>query len=359
MPAPSRRHRRSRHKTQNLPPGSPVYAGSERDTPIKVEVMDYSADTLREETITAAGALKPFQGSDSVTWINLDGIHDVAEVQAICRQLAVHPLWLEDILNPLSRTKAESLDGMQFVRLKMLHPSEPGALHAEQVSIVLAPQGIVVTFQERPGDAWQPLRARIRSSQGRIRQLGADYLFHALIDAVVDQYLVAAEALDSRIDQLEDDAMAHTDRSLQPIYALKAELTAMRPLIRPLREVVQKLLRSHEEHDLIRPETRPYFDDLHDHTLQLIDIIESGRERIVGIFELRLALDARRLNDIMRVLTVISSVFIPITFIAGVYGMNFPNMPELTWAWAYPAVWLLMLAVAAGMLTWFRTRRWL
>ncbi len=349
---PSSRRRIQQSKKQDTPPGSPVYNGEDRDVVVKVEVLDYDSDGLREHKVETISQLASLQQTQTVTWVNLDGIHRAERVQAICKLLDIHPLWMEDILNPGSRPKMEVYGGKLFVVVKMLRAS--GEL--EQVSIVMG-EGVVVTFQERPGDAWQPLRARIRSGQGRIRQRGADYLLHALLDAIVDRYFLTLEEQVCSIDRLEDAAMAGTDIPLAEIYQRKSELVEIRNAVWPMRELGSAILRG--EGDRVSPETMPYFRDLYDHIVQVMDMLETCRERTMSLFELRLAVDGMRLNENMRVLTVISSMFIPLTFIVGVYGMNFQHMPELSWQWAYPAVWAVMIVMSIGMLLWFRTRRWL
>ncbi len=347
--------RRTHHqKKQGAPPGAPVYTGENSDVAVHVQVIDYDPDGVREQTVDSIAELAGFHHGQTVTWLNLDGIHRVEEVQAICRLFDIHPLWMEDILNPHSRPKTEVLDGKLFVVVKMLHGAD--GFELEQVSIVMG-EGVVLTFQEHPGDVWQPLRERIRGGQGRVRRRGPDYLLHALLDAIVDRYLLTLEQQVESIDRLEDAAMAGADLALSAIYTRKAELASIRQVVWPMRDLGAALLRG--EGDRISPENHPFYRDLHDHIVQVMDLLETCRERTMGLFELLLAMDGRKLNENMRVLTVISSMFIPLTFIAGVYGMNFKHMPELDWRWSYPAIWLVMILMSAGMLVWFRRRQWL
>lgn len=350
--------KKASRRNRNTPPGSAIYTGEARDAAIRVQLIDYTADALREEVIERAAVLRSLASDATVSWINLDGIHLAEEVQAVCQAFGVHPLWMEDILNPSSRPKAEVLDGRLLVIAKMIHSSDGQEIDAEQVSVVLL-EGVVLTFQQRPGDAWEPLRERIRSGRGRVRRMGADYLLHALLDAVVDAYFAAIEGTEERLVRLEDRAMdpSAPDVELRTVYALRTELGELRRVVRPMREVAGQLLR--EDDSPVLKGTRPYFQDLSDHVSQLMDALEAGRERTVQLLELQLALDGHRLNENMRVLTVISSVFIPLTFIAGIYGMNFQNMPELSFPWAYPVVLGVMVLMAAAMIVWFRRRHWL
>jgi magnesium transporter len=359
---PSRaRRRRSRAAAlkQGLPPGTPVYAGEELpDVAVAVRVMDYSAAEVQESDALRTDELKPHRDSPTVTWINLDGIHQVEQVQAVCRTFGVHALWVEDILNPSSRPKTEVMDDKILVITRMARAArDPSAgLSTEQVAMVLGPSW-VLTFQEQAGDVWDALRQRIRSGGGRIRRMRADYLLHALLDAVVDHYFISLEALEGRVDTLEDGALDGLPVDLRRVHEQRRELAAFREVVWPTREAIAALLKRDSE--AIGQDILPYYRDLYDHVVQVMDILETSRERLVGVFELHLAVNGHQLNQIMRVLTVVSTVFIPLTFIAGVYGMNFKHMPELEWAWAYPAVWALMVATALGMAHWFRTRQWM
>lgn len=358
-----RRRRRSRAaasaRKKHAPPGSPIYTGEALpDVPITVRVVDYGPDDVRELEADNVNELGDYRSEDSVTWINLDGIHRAGEVQAVGAAFGLHPLWIEDILNPTGRPKAEAMDDKVLVITKMAlvtgRPEDP--LESEQIAVILGP-GWVLTFQERPGDVWEPLRERIRNGAGRVRRMRVDYLLHALLDAVVDNYFVALEAMDALVDALEDEALGERGVELRRVYELKGELAALRQVIWPTREAVAGLLRRDSE--AIRPETAPYFRDLYDHVVQVMDVLETSRERVMGVFELHLAVNGHRMNQAMRVLTVVSTIFIPMTFLAGVYGMNFQHMPELAWRWGYPAIWGVMLGLGVAMAIWFRTRRWM
>jgi len=342
-------------RNTGTPPGSAIYTGEITDTPVHVHIIDYSADLAREMTGTAAADLARYRSIESTTWINLDGIHRAEEVQAICRVFNIHPLWIEDILSPESRPKSESLRDQLLVIMRMVvSDSEP--IETEQVTLIQGP-GWVLTFQEHPGDVWTPLRNRIQSDIGRIRQDCSDYLLHALIDSVVDNYFIALEGLEARVDAIEEEALTRMAVDLVKIYALKAEVGTFRAAVWPMREVVGILLRN--DGGAIQTDTLPFFRDLSDHVLQVKDAVETCRERVMGVFELHLAVTSHRLNEIMRVLTVVSTVFIPLTFLVGVYGMNFHHMPELAWKWSYPVFWVVSGAMASGSWLWFKRRGWL
>ncbi|MCB9676103.1 MAG: magnesium/cobalt transporter CorA [Alphaproteobacteria bacterium] len=352
------RRRRSRllGDKRGLPPGTPVYTGDVKDVPVEVRVLDYDTDGHREHREGDIQKLAEYHSDASVTWINLDGVHQVDQVATICRAFGIHPLWMEDILNPSGRPKAEILEDRVLVVARMVHRSED-RLVSEQVSMVLGP-GFVLTFQERAGDVWEPLRERIRGGNGRIRKMRADYLLHALLDDIVDHYFVALEDLESRVDGLEANALDPNGRvDMTAIFDVKSELADFRRSVWPMRESVSSLLKA--EGGPIDASVTPYFRDLYDHVVQVMDILETSRERVVGVYELHLAVTSYRLNDIMKVLTIVSTIFIPATFVAGVYGMNFDHMPELHWGFGYPFAWLLMLGSAGVGGYWVYTRRWL
>lgn len=351
-----RRHAAKRAQKRGLPPGTAVYTGEmEPGTPVSVRVLDFGPDDVEELEANDATQLPSFADERTVTWLNVDGIHDVEQVQTVARAFGVHPLWVEDIVNPASRPKTETHDGLLLVIARMVVASPDGP-RSEQVSLVKGP-GWVVTFQERPGDVWDPLRERIRQGNGRVRKMRADYLLHALLDGVVDHYFLALEELEDRVDALEGKAIDPDARlRLADVFALKTELAEFRRAVWPLREAASALLRSDEA---IGTEVLPYFRDLYDHLLQVMDVLETSRDRLVGIYELKLAVNGNRLNDIMKVLTLVSTVFIPMTFVAGVYGMNFGNMPELQWRYGYPFAWVLMLGSGAVCAGWAYRQRWL
>ncbi len=332
--------------------------GSVVDAPIHVEVMEYDLEHAESRRVDSTAELEGMLSPDRTTWINLDGVHRVEEVTALGKLLGIHPLWIEDVLNTDCRPKLEAIGEQLLVVARMALPARGTGdpLETEQVSLVKGPNW-VVTFQERPGDIWDPQRQRILDATGRIRRKQADYLLHALLDQMVDHYFLALEHLEDRVDTMESDALNKRRLDLDRLFALRSELASFRRMVWPLREVTSQL--HQDEAGCLQEANLPYFRDLYDHVLQVMEIIETDRDRIQSVFELHLAVNGHQLNRIIRILTVVSTVFIPLTFIVGVYGMNFAYMPELQWRWGYPVVMLGMLGLALSMLAWFRTRRWM
>ncbi|MFO7899381.1 MAG: magnesium/cobalt transporter CorA [Planctomycetota bacterium] len=340
-----------------LPPGTLVHVGDPRTATVGIRVIDYSPSDVRESEVSPEQCGR-FLDSNTVTWINVDGIHDLDLIGALGREFKLHPLLLEDVANTRQRPKVDEYEGRLFIVLKMLYVQEDdGSVDAEQVSLVVG-RNFVISFQERPGDVFEPIRDRIRRAKGRIREAGADYLAYALIDAVVDNYFLILEGVGDRIEELEESVVSDPDTELlRGIRRLKREAMLLRRSVWPLREVVSALCRG--ESPLVRADTLPYLRDVYDHTIQVADTIESFRDLIGGLRDAYLTVISNRMNEVMKVLTIIATIFIPLTFVAGIYGMNFEHMPELKYPWAYPAVWAVMLLVAIGMVIYFKTRKWL
>ena len=341
-----------------LPPGSLVHVGEERVGEVKVTLVAYDEAHFREEEIKTVVTCFPLEDRPTVTWINVDGIHQVAVLEQLGDRLALHPLVLEDILNTGQRPKLEDFDDYLFVVLKVFrYDDQSGEMEGEQISLILGPN-YVVSFQEKPGDVFDPIRERIRSSKGRIRKMGADYLAYALIDALVDHYFVVLEQVEERVEFLEEELVTNpTPETLQTIHNLKRDMIFLRKSVWPLREVIGGLERG--EPLLIGESIVVYLRDVYDHTIQVIDTIETFRDMISGMLDIYLSSVSNRMNEVMKVLTIIATIFIPLTLIAGIYGMNFQYMPELGWRWGYPTVWLIMLVIGALMLVYFRRKRWL
>lgn len=340
-------------------PGVAVYVGPARDSDVRVRVLDYTPGAVRERIEPDDAGLAACLAPDAVAWVDLDGVHDLADVQRVATLFDLHPLWLEDVLNPDGRPRVEQIGDRLFLRLRMLRPpTEPDAdLDVETVCLVLGPSW-VLTFQERPGDVWDPVRERIRTATGRVRRMGADYLLDTLLDAVVDGYLTVLEHLEARVVRLEDDALMRPDQALPAAIAeVKAELDVIGEAVVPVRDALGALLRA--EGTLIRPETVPFLRDVVDHVAQVSDGVDSMRERLFSAVQLSLAVSSHRLNEVMRVLTIVSTLFLPMTFLAGIWGMNFAAMPELQQPWGYPFALGTMAVTAAGMLGWFRHKGWL
>jgi len=321
--------------------------------------MVYDASRLLEEELETIGDAFPLSEAPTVTWINVDGIHQVKVVEELGQRLGLHPLVLEDILNPEQRPKMEDLGDYLYMVVKMLDWDDArGEMTTEQMSVLVG-ANYVVSLQEHPGgDVLDPIRVRIREAKGSIREEGPDYLAYAILDGVVDRYFGVLEGLGEKVEALEEELVAHpTPDTLQDLHELKRAMIFMRKSVWPLREVVAALDRGGSS--IIQESTRVYLRDVYDHTVQVMDAVETLRDMLSGMLDIYLSSISNRMNEVMKVLTVFASIFIPLTFIAGVYGMNFAHMPELEWWWAYPLLWLVMLAVAVTMLVYFRRKRWL
>lgn len=327
-----------------------------------VDIIAYSPDAHVEQRITSAKEIVPFLEKWPVTWINVEGLGDVNLLRELGELFKLHPLALEDVVHVHQRAKAEDYGDHYFVVARMPLPEEPG--ESEQISIFLKDK-VVLTFQEKiGGDCFGVIRKRIRGGWGAVRGTRSDYLMYAILDAIVDHYFPLVEVCGERLDEMEELVVVTSTRSLMPkIHAVKRELLTIRRIMWPLRDAVNVLLR--DATLLITDETRVYLRDVHDHTIQIIDLVENYRDITSGVTEVHLSSLSQRTNEIMKVLTVISTIFIPLTFIVGVYGMNFDkeagpwSMPELYSRWGYPAVWAIMIAIAGTMLYFFHRRGWL
>jgi magnesium transporter len=341
-----------------LAPGTPIHIGERRTETTKITVFEYDASHIEERRLGRVEECGECRDSNGVVWINIDGIQDISVVEEVGKMFGVHPLVQEDIVNTNQRPKVEEYDSYLFAIVKMLY-EEAGTevLQTEQVSIIVTPR-IVISFQEREGDVFNPVRERLRTGKGIVRQRGSDYLAYCLIDAIVDHYFLIIENLEDRIHPLEEAVVDDPKpQVLQNVHGLKNDLVFLRRSLWPLREMLARLYR--EQLPPIQQDTRPFLRDVHDHTIQVIEILESFQEIVSGMLDIYLTSISNRMNSIMKVLTIIATIFIPLTFIAGVYGMNFQYMPELAWRWGYPAVLGLMVLVFVGMVIYFKRRKWL
>lgn len=347
-----------RSEKSGLPPGTLMHIGEQKTEKVRISIIDYDEQQLEEKEALTVEDCFPFKDKPTVTWINVDGIHDAMVVEQLGRQFGLHPLLLEDIMNTEQRPKLEDHDNYLFIVLKMLyHDQAADEITAEQVSLILGSK-FVLSFQEREGDVFNAVRDRIRTKKGRFRKAGADFLAYALIDAIVDHYFVVLEKLEEQIEDAEEELVTDpTPETLRAIHRLKRAMIFLRKSVWPLREVISGLERL--ESPLIQKSTEIYLRDLYDHTIQVIDTVENFRDMIAGMLDIYLSSLSNRLNEVMKVLTIIATIFIPLTFLAGVYGMNFRYMPELEWRWSYPVVWAVMLAILITMVGYFKRRRWL
>ncbi len=345
-------------KKPGAPPGTLVHTGPRKVEEVRLSFIDYDEGGLREREIAGIEECYPFRETPTVTWVNVDGLHDVQPVRGVGGHFGFHPLVLEDVLSVGQRPKVEEHEGYLYLVLQMLSYDEAtGSVQSEQLSLILG-ENYVFTFQERPGDVFDPVRERIRNGNARIRSRGPDYLAYALVDAVVDAYYAVLERIGDEIERLDVEVMESPEEdTLHRIHDLKREMLVMRRAVWPLRDVMSHLLRS--DHPRITKETQVYLRDVYDHAVQALDTVETLRDLASGLTDLYLSSVGHRTNEVMKVLTIMASIFIPLTFLAGIYGMNFEHMPELARPWAYPALLGLMLAVAAGMVWYFRRKGWI
>ena len=339
-----------------LPPGSVVHVGEKKAGKVTIQLIDYDSKNVRELDVKRIEECFPFREKKTVTWININGLHDTAIIRTLGSKFGLHALVMEDIAHTMQRPKKEDFENYIYIVVKMLH-FDADAVDVEQVSLILG-ENFVISFQEREGDVFDAVRERIRSGKGVIREKGADYLTYRLLDALVDNYFVILEKVGDSIESLESELLTNpTLGTLKKINSLKRELIFLRKSVWPLREVVGGVEKG--ESRLIKKGTLIYFRDVYDHTIQIIEAVETFRDMLSGMTDLYLSTVSNRMNEIMKVLTIIATIFIPLTFVVGVYGMNFQYMPELSWKYGYFLVLALMLAIFGGMMLYFRGKKWL
>ena len=349
---------KERSKKAGLPPGTLVHIGEKLTEKTRIAVVEYDGQDFLEKDLGTLETSYLFPKEPAVTWVNVIGIHQVEVLEKLGNRFGVHPLALEDILNTEQRPKIEDYGDDLFIVVKLLSSNEErDEIEAEQISLILRPNAIL-SFQEKEGDDFSTVKERLRAGKGRLRKMGADYLAYTLLDIVVDQYFVVLEKLGERIEVLEERLLADPGTAtLQKIQNLKKEMLLLRKWIWPLREVISSLERG--EFPGIQESTRIYLRDVYDHTIQVMDTIEIYRDMLSGMLDIYLSSLNNRMNAVMKVLTIIATIFMPLTFLAGVYGMNFKHMPELDWPWGYPIILIFMAVVAILMLTLFRMKKWL
>ncbi|HDP26186.1 MAG TPA: magnesium/cobalt transporter CorA [Deltaproteobacteria bacterium] len=342
---------------KGLPPGTLVHVGEEKLGETRISLFEYDTAGYREAAHATLEDVIASRDSQRVSWINISGLSQVEVIQQIGSRFDLHPLVMEDLVSTGQRPKVEDHEVYLFIVLKMLYlDDEDTGIQYEQVSLILG-KTFVLSFQEAQQDVFEPLRDRIRTGKGRIRKMGADHLAYALLDAIVDHYYVVLEKLSDDIEALEETLMSNPSReTLQTIHGMKNEMLFLRKSVWPLREVLASLARA--ESSLIQENTVIYLRDVYDHTIQVVDTIEMFRDMISGMRDTYLSSISNRMNEVMKVLTIFASIFIPLTFIAGIYGMNFAYMPELEWRWSYPLLWGIMITLGVSMVIYFRNRKW-
>lgn len=349
---------KNKPKNIGLAPGSLVYVGDKEKGPITVTLFDYKSDHFTEKKISSFEDLLTYKSSETTSWVNVDGVHDINILEQIGKHFDIHPLTLEDILNTNQRPKLDEYPDYLYIVLRMFSLDEKEkTLKNEQVSFILT-KNFLITFQEDADDVFNPVRERIRKSGTKLREFGTDYLAYTLIDSIVDSYFHILEKIGEDVEGLEDNLVLEPNKNdLQTIHLLRREMILLRRAIWPLREVVSAMQRN--ENAFIDQRTRIYLRDVYDHTIQVIETIESYRDMIVGMLDTYLSSTSNKLNEVMKVLTVISTLFIPLTFLAGVYGMNFRYFPELGYSWMYPwGFWIVTFAIIGGMIFFFKRKKW-
>ncbi len=355
-----RKHLPNRALKMGLPPGSLVYVGRSKKAHLpetRITVMTFANGTVSERTVQSVAELMPLQPPPAITWINVDAVHDAQLLAAFGEAFHLNPLLLEDILNTEQRPKAEHVEGLTYIILKLFEfQNEQEEILCEQVSMVVGAH-FILSFMEEVSDEFEPLRSRLRTNSQRLTALGSGYLGYSILDTIVDSYFGVLEEIGARLEYLEDTLSGeHPPNILQSVHRLRRELIFLRKNIWPVRDMINLL--QHLDSDTLIP-VQPYLRDVYDHTIQVMDTLESYRDLLSGLQDLYLSVLSYRMNDVMKVLTVMSTIFIPLTFIVGVYGMNFKYMPELESHWGYPLVWGVILLTAIGMLAYFRNKRWI
>jgi magnesium transporter len=352
------RFTRNISRKKGLAPGTIIHVGTEKSHKVAINIIDYDENNVEEKHAVPVEECRPYHEKKTVTWIDVDGIHNVNIIEKLGEYFDLHSLLLEDIANTNQRPKIVDFEDYLFLALKILrYDSKDRIILAEQISLVLG-HNFVISFQENKGDLSDPIRERIKKGKGRVRKMGSDYLTYSLVDAVVDGYYAVLENLGEEMENLEEELIDKpTTETLHRIFELKKELIFLRKSVWPLREAVSFLEKS--ESDLIDHRTLPFLRDLYDHTIQVMDTIETFRDMIAGMLDIYLSSISNKMNQVMKMLTVIATIFIPLTFIVGIYGMNFDNMPELHWGWGYPTIMLFMFAVVIMMWIYFKVKDWI
>jgi magnesium transporter len=356
----------SKRKTPNqkrsikagMSPGTPVFIGEKRLDKVRIDVLDYSETAVEHrQDVAADGLLLPPPGN-GVAWISVKGVHDAAPITALGKIYGIHLLTLEDIINTTQRPKIEEYAGYIFIALKTMHYNEgETTLEIEHVSLLLG-DNFVISFEEGESDLFGKIRERILAAKGRVRSMRADYLAYALMDVVVDRYFLVVERIGDRIEEIDERLLVEQKAGdVTEIHRIKRDILHLRRAVWPLREEVGALSQSVSE--LVGADTKVFFRDLHDHIIQVMDIIETSRDILGGMHDTYLTTISNRMNETMKILTIISTFFIPLTFIVGVYGMNFDNMPELHWRWGYLLIWAIMVTIVFAMIWFFKRKKWL
>lgn len=343
------------HQTIGQAPGTLVYTGKKQSEEVFLELISFNPEEFDQKSIKSVQDLQ--LESNQTHWFNVAGLHDLEKIQQIGEHFQLHPLLLEDVLQVDQRPKTEDFGDCIFFTIKMFHSVSDKGMEHEHLSFVLG-KNWVISFQELPKDQFDLLRERLQQSYGKIRQKNADYLFYRFIDIIIDHYFLILDNIAEKIEALEDEVIENPSiHTLQKLQYSRKELIHFRKSIFPLRESINSVIKGDSK--LLNKETERYFFDAYDHCVQVIESLDTSRELLNGIMDLYMNASGNKMNQIMKVLTIMSTIFIPLTFIAGIYGMNFEYMPELTKPWAYPLIWGLMITIVIVMLIIFRKKKWI
>lgn len=339
-------------------PGTTVFVGQQRRERATIDIIEYSAEAIREWHQADVATCLTCLAGPTVCWINVNGVHDTGLIDELGDAFDLHPLTREDIANTSQRPKWEEFGGYAFLAMKMLDDGGPArGVTIEHVSLILGPTW-VLSFLEDEGDVFESVRKRLRTASGRVRTMPADYLAFCLMDAVVDHYFLAVERIGEGVELIDEQVISNpSPGDINRIHRFKQQMLILRRAVWPLREVVGAIVRS--ESELLGERTKVFWRDLYDHSVQVIDMVETSRDSLASLHDTYLSSLSNRMNEVMKVLTVISTIFIPLTFLAGVYGMNFEHMPELKWKVGYYIVWAVMVAIGVLLIVYFRKRRWI
>lgn len=349
---------KKRSQKRGLPPGSLIHIGEKKIDTTRISVTSFSESKYEVKRVLTCDEDFLIANNDEVKWVDVEGLSDVGFVEALGDKFGLHQLVMEDILNTDQRPKMEDYCDYIFIVLKMLClGKDKKEIVADQVSIIIG-NNYIITFQEGEQDVYDPIRERLKSVSSKLRKLGSDYLAYAIIDAIVDNYFLVFERIGDDLEILEDELVASASAEiLKNLHVVRRDMVFLRKSVWPLRELVGGLERI--ESDIVKDTTRIYLRDVHDHAVYLVDTVETFREMLQGMLDVYLTSVNNRMNEVMKVLTIIATLFMPLTFIAGVYGMNFRFMPELEWRFGYPMIVLFMVGVAGCMFTYFRKKKWL
>ncbi len=342
-----------------LPPGALIHVGDVLETVTSISIIGYSKEHFAEQKIQSIDEILKYKESDGVTWVIVEGLTNVDIIERIGTLFGIHQLVLEDILNTHQRPKFEDYGDYLYIVLKcLIIEDEQFAVGYEQISLLVL-DNFVFLFKEKKDTLFHALEHRVRTSKGKLRGLGTDYLTYEILDYIVDQNFVLIDSLDDVITSLEDGLLESepTEDLLYKLQRLKRELISIRRYISPIRELLAGMLRS--ESKLINDNTHLYLRDVSDHTIRVIELIESYREILTSLLDIYVSSVSNRMNEVMKVLTVFASIFIPLTFLTGIYGMNFDYMPELKWKWAYPLLWVVFITIPVVLLVYFKRKKWL